>query len=201
MFRNFILIFVFFISCESKPSSRQILNDFDSINNSLDLSVNTSNATADELYRMLETKRSNSINFSSISELHQQLRDFYDYLSEIKTQFIVFCGDKEGHNLPPQSWENENLTRKFFLIDKQVSFLPAKLERIRRELMRHTSSPVLFQRISGFGIDTVKTTSQRTFLELYFANMSPVGAITILNSFESRAIVLETEILMDYLKK
>lgn len=192
-----LLVLPLLYSCNNQDSQpEKIVADFDSIRKRLDAVNKVANRSTAALYDSVFKKYSES----SLRQFYYTVTDCKGYLQDIKRKFIIACGDTTGTLIPEENIEKPSLTNDFFQGDGPGKFLVLQLTDVQKAFLAHTADLALKQKINSL-TEVPFSKKEEGFMKLYFYNVPPVAAITILSKFENDIANIEYKILKNYLNK
>jgi len=155
----------------------------------------------EKLYDSLWKLDNGTDKFGNVGVMADRVKEFHNYIGELKRKFYQACGDSSGEQLPATSEYSMTLSGSFFMDKHSVAHsLLNQLQSVTSTLDKHATNELAKGMIHKLRSVTVeKFASPEEFLGLYFKSAPPVVAITILNSFEMQVKAIEGAILKDYL--
>lgn len=220
-----LIITVAFFSCRNRQKeSDKILEEFKKVNASLDSITSKVDSNGNQvggfkaigsvfgngssIYDSLELKFAGTAQLPLILRMRREMREFYDYMSELRRRFYVFCGDKTGDSLPAASENNTTLTRDFFFHTEPATYLWSYLLTAKKSLHDNTSSEKIreeLRKIAPLGDGSNRSSSggytTEQWRNKYLKDMPPIAALTFINAIEGQIKNTEAKILFDYIKQ
>lgn len=193
----FISCSVILFSCNNN-AGKEVVKDFDSVNQSLQKANNAISSSAGELYQQLEKKLAGTDKSGSLQQLQYHIQDFYGYMADLKQRFYRACGDSTGTALPVVAEDSIDLTNSFFQAKGPAEFLPVQLAEVQQAMLKHTADAAVIAKINK--LTSYPGEERKTgFNKGWFYNVPPVAAVTMLNKFENDVRTLEAAVLKQLL--
>lgn len=189
------ILISFLTACKNAPSAKdKILQDFDSVNQSLNKLNKEFGANTRALYDSITLKYGEIF----LKEFQSAITDTRNYIKYLKAGLIVACGGV-GETLPADSYDDLDAAEKFFIKEKNAENLYYKLANVQKAFSSHNDDPLLDEEINKLTLSP-KGEGAAAFADAYFNKVPPVAAFTILSKFENDIIVLERKVLQQILK-
>jgi hypothetical protein len=205
MFRSLLYssLFILVLSCGNEPSPKQaIISKFDSVNKSIEAVNNTQSYMNPQLYDSLRRKIKDKNELAKLTQMRVTIQDFYTYINDLKKEFYTFCGNNEGIGMPAEREGEINLTNQFFIEQGYADYLFVQMKKVKESLPpRMTREEDMKSLIGTLEPGEKSKEPVDDFLNTYFKNVPPIGAVNILNAFETKIKNTETHTLGKYLNE
>ena len=191
-FRLFVLFVLFLYACQSpRKKTEAIVQDFDSVNRSLD-TYNKTNRSEASLYDSLLQRAFDR--GGGEQQLYYKLTDFHGYLKEFRRRFLRYAGADEDDRIPPENESKPELVTAFLQEQKGVRFeqFTASLQQVMNDLRSFAHASGTLERIQAF---QEEVSSER--LSAAFRKLPPVAFSTLLQYYDKEIKKLELEVLKE----
>lgn len=196
---SFLYLSIIFLAVHCKDhhaaEGDKIRHSFDSINQQLRSLNQTIDQSTQSLYDSVAAKYTKTF----LEQFNYTINDCKNYLADLKVKFLKYCGDPNGQTLAVDKENNIEMTNQFFSKDEVGITLYHKLADVQRIMSGHNDDPALDSEILKLTILTEKEGPGK-FMELYFNDVPPLSALTILTKFDHDIDRLEKRVLQEILK-